>query len=431
MVHRLCIVFVLIFAAVTGAAGVPNPKIKLGIDVLRDSNFEILKGKRVGLVCNPPSVDSRLNATVDVLRRAEGVQLVALYGPEHGVYGDAYAGEKVRTKTDPRTGLPAYSVYGKTRRPTTQMLKPIDTLVFDLQDIGSRSYTYISSMKECMRACAEHDIEFVVLDRPNPLGGNRIEGPGLEKAFESFIGYVYVPYVHGMTMGELARFVQKTELPDYKKLRVVKMEGWTRDMVWDDTGLAWIPTSPHLPHADGCASYAATGFIGELLLLSNGVGYTLPFEVVGAPDINGELLAEALNQHWDAPDLYYLPKITGKAPMRLPVSRPDGVAFRPLRYRPFYATFKDKPCQGVQVLLDPKTKANLVEINFKLMEALGAPEQFANAKKDRLRSWDITCGSDEPRRYLTEMRDLRPLFAKWRQECDAFRAARKPYLLYE
>src|SRR5262249_7260966 len=158
---------------------------------------------------------------------------------------DIYAGKSFKDRTDARTGLPVFSAYGKTRKPTTQMLSKIDALVFDMQDIGSRSYTFVSSMKACMESCAEHDVEFIVLDRPNPLGGNRIEGPALTKGYESFIGYIYVPYVHGMTMGELAQYVRATELPNFKKLTVVKMQGWKRNMIWDDAGLIWIPTSPH------------------------------------------------------------------------------------------------------------------------------------------------------------------------------------------
>src|SRR5262245_11697408 len=161
-------------------------QIKLGIDVLRDDGFKLLEGKRVGIVGNPASVDSHRVRTVDLLVSAPNVKLVKLFAPEHGIYGDIYAGKSFRDRTDARTDLPVYSVYGKTRRPTTQMLSRLDALVFDMQDIGSRSYTFISSMKACMQSCAEHDVEFIVLDRPNPLGGNRIEGPGLSKGYESF-----------------------------------------------------------------------------------------------------------------------------------------------------------------------------------------------------------------------------------------------------
>jgi uncharacterized protein YbbC (DUF1343 family) len=420
-----------LFAIVFLLAPTALSQVQLGIDCLRDDGFKLLEKKRIGLVGNPASVDLHRVRTVDLLVAAPNVKLVALFAPEHGIYGDAYAGEAVKDRTDAHTGLPAYSIHGEHRAPTTQAMKTIDALVFDLQDIGSRSYTFVSSMKACMHECAKHDKEFIVLDRPNPLGGNRIEGPSLTKEFESFIGYIYVPYVHGLTIGELAQFVRATELPDYHKLHVVKMQGWKRDMLWDDTGLMWIPSSPHVPHARLCAYYAATGFLGELKHMSNGCGYTMPFELAGAPFIKGELLADALNNHWNAPDLDYRPRAAGRTPLNLPASHPAGLYFRPVFYTPFYGTFEDDLCQGVQVYMDERKTENLVEVNFKILEAVGAPEIFSRASKSEIRFFDITCGSDEPRKYLTEMRDLKPLFAKWKHECEEFRLKRRPYLLYE
>lgn len=392
-------------ALATTAPGAP--KVKLGIDVLRDSGFAALAEKRVGLVANPASVDASLRPSIDVLRAADNVRLVALFGPEHGVYGDEYAGDKIEDRTDPRTGLPVYSLYGATRKPTPAMLEGLDALVFDLQDIGSRSYTYISTMKVCMQACAEAGIEFVVLDRPNPMGGRRVEGPGLRTPFESFIGLLYVPYVHGMTMGELARLVRADELPGYERLTVVPMEGWTREMTWRDTGLAWVPTSPHIPTPEAAIAYAATGMIGELLVISNGVGYTQPFEIVGAPGLDGEALAERLN----AQGL-------------------SGIHFRPVRYKPFYATAKGEKCQGVQVHIDPAAEANLVEVNHRILALLEAPRLFAEAKPARHSMFDKANGSDEARRVLSEAGDLEALFAAWREQCAAFVERRQPFLLY-
>lgn len=385
--------------------------VKLGIDVLREDGFKALQNKRVGLVAHPASVDSRLVPTVDVLRAAPNVTLVALFAPEHGVWGDEYAGDKIADQTDPRTGLPVNSLYGATRKPTREMLADIDVLVFDLQDIGSRSYTFISTMKVCLEACAENAIEFMVLDRPNPLGGERIEGPPLKKGFESFIGLLPVPYVHGMTMGELARQVREEVAPGYRRLTVVPMKGWTREMLWDDTGLGWIPTSPHIPHVSSCAAYAATGILGELHAVSIGVGYTLPFEIVGAPDVDGDKLAETLNAHFD---------LTGA---------PPPLYFRSARFKPFYAVHQGEPCQGVQVHLDPATSPTLVEINFRLIDALGGKEVFARSQR-RHGSFDKACGSDEPRKWMTEGHDLDELFAQWRDYCDTFREERKKWLLY-
>ncbi|MEO6434767.1 MAG: DUF1343 domain-containing protein, partial [Tepidisphaeraceae bacterium] len=371
--------------------------------------------------------------TSDVLAGAKEVQLVALFGPEHGIYGNAYAGDTVDDAIDPRTGRRLYSLYGKVNRPTAAMMKNLDAVVFDLQDIGARSYTYIATMKRVMESCAEHDRELIVLDRPNPLGGNRIEGPGLVKGYESGVSSLPVPYVHGMTMGELAQFTREQFFPQFKRLTVIPMRGWKRAMVWTDTGHEWVPTSPHVPTARSAAAYAATGILGELYVINIGVGYTLPFEMAGAPWIDGEALAAAM-------------------PPRA------GVIFRPVHFRPFYGTFKGEPCEGVQVHLDPTTADNLVEVNYRLAALLNAPVLFdfadakaqreaeeaadAKAKKAgapisrpvkfdaRSRMFDKVSGSDEARNWLMQGKPMDELFAKWRRECEEFRAARARHLLY-
>lgn len=388
-----------------------SAEVKLGIDVLRDDGFKPLQNKRIGLVAHPASVDAKLVPTVEILRSAPNVKLVALFGPEHGVWGDEYAGDQVPDRTDPRTGLPVYSLYGKTRKPTKQMLENLDALVFDLQDIGSRSYTYISTMKVCLEACAENAIEFIVLDRPNPLGGQRVEGPPLREGFESFIGAIDVPYVHGMTMGELAQLVREQVAPGFRKLTIVPMKGWTREMVWEDTRLGWVPTSPHIPHASTCAAYAATGILGELQVVSIGVGYTLPFEIIGAPSIDGDALAATLNKQFafaeGAPPLY----------------------FRPARLKPFYSLFQGQPCQGVQVYIDPQRSPTLVEINFRIIDALGGATVFPKSA-DRHAGFNKACGSDEARKWIMEGKPLEELFAQWKTSCAKFAQERQQYLLY-
>jgi len=364
-----------------------------------------------------------------VLHQAKEVDLVALFGPEHGIYGDEYAGDKVPDRKDPRTGLPVFSLYGETRKPTAKMLEQIDTLVLDLQDLGARSYTYISTMKVCMEACSELDKELVILDRPNPLGGERIEGPDLKPGFESFIGLIPVPYVHGMTMGELAQFVNAKFYPEYSKLRVVKMSGWSRNMVWQDTGRDWVPTSPHIPQAIGCASYVATGIMGELYGVSIGVGYTLPFQIVGAPWIDGDALADALNDHWRDPHAAYEAALRKRMIGLEKTAKPQGVYFRSARFKPFFATFAGEACRGVQVHIDPRSAETLVEINFRLMQALNARELLAKSQK-RWGMFDKANGSDEVRKALLREEDLEPLFESWRQQCAEFREERKPHLLY-
>ncbi|HSL90864.1 MAG TPA: exo-beta-N-acetylmuramidase NamZ domain-containing protein, partial [Ignavibacteriaceae bacterium] len=226
-------------------------KVKTGIEVLRDRNFDLLQGKKVGLVTNATGVDSKLKSTIDILFESPEVNLVALYGPEHGVRGNFEAGEYVDFYIDDFTQLPVYSLYGKTRKPTPEMLKDIDALVFDIQDIGSRSYTYISTMGLVMEAAAENNKEVIILDRPNPLGGNRIEGNIVEDGYFSFVSQFAIPYVHGLTVGELAILLNEEGLLSKSqkcKLQVVPMENWTRDMYFEQTGLPWILTSPHVPH---------------------------------------------------------------------------------------------------------------------------------------------------------------------------------------
>ena len=426
--------FLLIVALGASAQGAKT--VKFGIDVLREEGFRSLAGKRVGLVANPASVDANLTPTAELFKKQGQFKLVAMFGPEHGIYGDEYAGDKVADRRDPDTGIPIYSLYGKTRKPTPEMLKDLDVLVIDLQDIGSRSYTYISTMKVCMEAAAEQRKDLVILDRPNPLGGVRVEGPGLKKGFESFVGLIDVPYVHGMTMGELAQYVRRQSFPEFEQLRVVKMEGWRREMVWQDTGREWVPTSPHLPKAETCAAYAATGILGELYVISNGVGYTLPFEIVGAPWVNGASLADALNEHWRNPMAYYAPRSSTRPSPRPvtapPVDRSDapaGVRFRAVRFKPFYATFKTEACQGVQVHVDPRTAGTLVEVNYRLLQALDAKKILAQAEK-RHDMFDKVSGSDEIRLALSGGRSPEPIFEAWKRACGEFREARRSALLY-
>ncbi|MEQ9460497.1 MAG: DUF1343 domain-containing protein [Phycisphaeraceae bacterium] len=417
--YALLSMMILLTVILTGCANSPSSKqrakhaapVMLGIDALAADGFSALSGMRVGVVVNPASVNGDLKSTIDVLiaGQIEGdYQLVALYGPEHGVWGDVYAGDKIEDQTDPKTGLPVYSLYGSTRKPTPEMLAGIDALIFDMQDIGSRSYTYISTMSECLLACAEQDKTFIVLDRPNPLGGQRIEGPMLEPEFRSFISHLDIPYLHGMTMGELALLERNRIAPDYDKLKVIRMRGWQRDMVWEDTGLRWVPTSPHIPFASSTYAYAATGVIGELLVMSNGVGYTLPFEVVGDTGVDADALAERLNN----------------SPLAI-----DGVSYRPARYRPFYATHQGDTLGGVQIYIDPKEAESLYEINFLVLDAVDAKTQLEEGTK-RHSSFDKANGTDDVRLWLEEGKPLAELFESWRDQSEAFRDSREDYLLY-
>jgi uncharacterized protein YbbC (DUF1343 family) len=257
------------------ASAIASAQVKPGIDVLREKGFEPLRGKRVGLITNPTGVDRQLRSTIDILHEAAGVELVALYGPEHGVRGEYPAGELIDNKLDPETGIPMFSLYGRTRKPTPEMLKGVDVLVYDIQDIGSRSYTYISTLGLAMEAAAENNIELVVLDRPNPLGGHKFEGPLVEPGFISFVSQFPIPYVHGFTVGELAHFLNEEGLLANGvkcKLTVIEMQGWNRQMLFEDTGLHWVPSSPHIPHTHSAYFYPVSGILGELYVVNIGVG---------------------------------------------------------------------------------------------------------------------------------------------------------------
>ena len=247
--------------------------VKPGLEVLQERGFEGLVGKKVGLVTNPSGVDRYLNSTVDILYNAPGVELVALYGPEHGVRGDVYAGDKVADTKDAATGLPVYSLYGSTRKPTPQMLEGVDVIVYDIQDVGARSYTFISTLGLVMEACAAKGIEVMVLDRPNPLGGNKIEGCYVEQPFNSFVSQYRIPYIYGLTVGELAVMINEEGLnrgqlgnqdPVKCKLTVVPIEVWERDMLYEDTGLPWVLPSPNIPFKETPMYYSAAGICGEL-----------------------------------------------------------------------------------------------------------------------------------------------------------------------
>jgi len=402
-----------VLVAVARAAETRAP-VLLGNEVLAADGFKVLAGKRVGLITNPSGVNRRLETTLEVLRAAPGVKLVALYGPEHGIYGDVPAGDKIESRTDERTGLPVHSLYGATRKPTPAMLKGIDVVVYDLQDTGCRSYTFVSTMGVAMEACAEAGVEFVVLDRPNPLGGVRVEGTLVEQEkLRSFVSQWNVPYVYGLTCGELAQMINDRGWIKAKcKLTVVPMKGWKRTMVWADTGLPWVPASPHVPHGESPLFQVATGMLGEIGNVNVGVGYTLPFQCIGMPKVNPHALAAKLNG-------YGLP----------------GVKFRPLTYKPYYATYKDEIIGGVQVYFTDATNAPLTAINYYALEALKAAagrDVFAEAVKanKKFDMFDKVNGTDATRLALQAGKSAAEIVAGWKAGEEAFRKERAKYLLY-
>ena len=388
-------------------------KIKTGIEVLKETNFKVLQNKRVGLITNPTGVDNNLKSTIDILHEAPNVNLVALYGPEHGVRGDVHAGDKVDTFTDPNTGVPVYSLYGATRKPTAEMLQGLDVLVYDIQDIGCRSYTYISTMYLAMQAAAENNIAFVVLDRPNPVGGLKVEGNLAEDGFISFVSQLKIPYLYGLTCGELALMINKEMMGATPcQLDVVKMKKWKRKMKFEDTNLQWVPASPHIPFDHSAIFYPVSGIVGELGYMSIGVGYTLPFEMFAAEWINAEEFAVALNAK------------------NLP-----GVKFRPIHLKPFYSVGKGENLQGVQVHLMDFEKARLSDIQFYVMEVVAElyPDKavFDHADKGRFDMFDKVSGSDYIRLEFSKNNKFSDIRSYWMKDETSFKNRSKKYYLYK
>ena len=396
----------LIFTASISAATVQT-----GIEVLRADGFKLLEGKRVGLTTNPTGVDSNLKSTIDILWEAENVNLVALYGPEHGVRGNVHAGDIVDNEVDKKTGLKMYSLYGKTKKPNKEMMDEIDVMVYDIQDNGCRSYTYISTMGMLMEACIEHGKELIVLDRPNPLGGEKIEGCLVEDGYISFVSQFKIPYLYGQTPGELALYLNATDYENKCKLTVVEMKGWERDMTWDETGLEWIVASPHVPHGQSAVFYPVTGIFGEFGYISIGVGYTLPFEVMGAPWISADTLAEAMNA------------------LELP-----GLEFRPIYYKPYYSTFQGELCQGVQIHILDYEKARLSEVQFLVVQELMRlwPEKdwFQLCNQKRFGMFDKVCGTNKIREMFGKRYQWEDIRDYWYKDVEAYREASSKYYLY-
>ncbi|MEZ0295442.1 MAG: DUF1343 domain-containing protein [Candidatus Methylacidiphilales bacterium] len=408
----------------SGGTEAPQPpaaaaRVFLGIDTLAANNFKGLdvdpktkKKKRVGLITNPSGVNYQGRTTLDILKAAPNVNLVALFAPEYGVYGEILNEVYPANTTDQRTGLPVHFLVNNTRKPTPEMLKGIDVLVYDVQDIGCRAYTYISTMGLAMEAAGEAGIEFYVLDRPNPLGGNRVEGMPLNPKFESFFGMWEIPYVYGLTCGELANMIYKQhwikKLPT--QLVVVPMRGWYRDMTWEDTGLIWVPPSPHIPTSDTPFYFAITRAIGEAGPVSQGIGYTVPFGVVGSQLWHPFHLADQLNA------------------LQLP-----GLYFRPIFYKPNYGPMVNESLSGVQIHVTDKQTANLCGASIMMMEVIRSipGSELLTKPPGGDKEFDKSVGGDELRQHFLRGGSARELLQIWEPSLQQFRAMRKPYLLYQ
>ncbi|MCE0522775.1 MAG: DUF1343 domain-containing protein [Methylacidiphilales bacterium] len=382
--------------------------VSLGIDELEKSNFSLLVGKRVGLVTNPSGADSKGRSAIDVLYHGQsaGFKLVKLFGPEHGINGQTAAGDPVSNSHDRRTGLPVYSLFitpeGNYRHPTHQMFSGLDAVVYDVQDLGNRSYTFISTLGNVMDEAAKDHIEVIVLDRPNPLGGVRIEGPRLDSSFTpSFVGLYNIPYVYGLTPGELALWINAKYLAKPCPLTIVSMRGWVRPMVWEDTGLKWIPTSPNIPTIAAARAYTATGFLGEIGIES-GCGGPTPFQVVLGPNWNADTIARRFN----------------------------GLGIPGVHAKPWSAGRED----GVYLQIDPRNAGNLTAINFQAIQILenevDSFSTFGRTDFDQRDMFDKVAGTTSIRRQLVAGRPVRDIIHSWDSGVARWAQERQPYLLY-
>ncbi|MBM3281066.1 MAG: DUF1343 domain-containing protein [Candidatus Handelsmanbacteria bacterium] len=380
----------------------------LGCERLLEEEFGLIEGRRVGLITNHSGVDSRLRATADHLHRANGVELVGLFGPEHGIRGDAADGEKLGGGRDGRTGVMVHSLYGQSRQPTPEMLEGVEVMLIDIQDVGARFYTYLYTMSLAMAACAGRGIPFVVLDRPNPLGGGVLEGNILDPAFASFVGKYPIPVRYGMSMGEMARFFNG-EYGIGAELKVVWLRGWRVEGGWGETGLPWVPPSPNIPSADTAEVYPGMCFF-EGTNVAEGRGTPKPFEQVGAPYIEGHVLADALNA------------------LELP-----GVLFRPVYFQPSAAKYAGQVCQGVQVHVVDRRVFRPLRAGLEAVAMVRKlwPDEFAwRVPQGGIHNFDLLAGTDQVRLALDRGVPVAELEEGWAEGLRAFGRRREPYLLY-
>lgn len=380
-----------------------------GLDCLIAGGAAQLKGKRVGLVTHPAAVTRDLADSVTALRRC-GVTLTALFGPEHGFSGAVADDQQVQDTVYRDTQLPIYSLYGTTQEPTPEMLADVDVLLFDMQDVGVRFYTFISTLFYVLKGAAKADVPVVVLDRPNPINGRVCEGPVLSPGFESFVGVLPIPLRYGLTLGELARYMHDTQ-GLHVNLTVIPLEGWQRDLWFDETGLTWVPTSPAMPHVSTAMIYPGTCFL-EGTNVSEGRGTALLFEVCGAPWIDGETLAAHLNA---------LEQL--------------GVRFRPTYFVPTAAKFAGELCAGVQIHITDRETFRPVTLGLHLLSALKAiyPAKFAWLPQ----SWegthphiDLLAGTDQVRRAIDAGEDVNEIVEAWVDDVTDFEQMSHKYWLY-
>lgn len=382
----------------------PAAQTSPGVDVLASGGLPVLAGKRVGLITNHTGIGRDGRSTIDILAAAPGVQLAALFSPEHGIRGNAEAGDRVASGTDERTGLPIHSLYGETRRPTPEMLRGIQALVFDIQDVGARPYTYVSTMALAMQAAAEQRIPFVVLDRPNPIGGTVVEGGVLDTAFATFVGMYPIPARHGMTVGELATMFNRA-FGIGAELHVVPVRAWARGTWFDATGLPWVNPSPNIRSLEAAIHYPGTVFF-EGTNLSEGRGTDRPFEQAGAPWLRAGEVVQAMNA------------------MSLP-----GVRFEQVQIAvaSTAAKFPGQTIPGVRLVVTDRDAYRPVAASLRLIDAIHRlhPREF----EWRVAHFDRLAGTDRLRQAIIAG-TLPALLQEWDRDAARFAETRRPYLLY-
>lgn len=391
-----------------------NTSVLTGLDLLDTAWPRDLRGARVGLVAHPASVNRRLSHAIDVFRGSKKLKLTTLFGPQHGILGQTQDNmiewEGFR---DPASGLPVFSLYGKARKPAPAMLEDCDALVVDLQDVGARYYTFIWTLDLCMQACSELGKTIAVLDRPNPLGGRAVEGPVLKPAYASFVGLKPLPVRHGMTIGELGKYLHHTYYPRLD-FRVLPMQGWKRPMWFDETGLPWVLPSPNMPAPDTALVYPGMCLL-EGTNISEGRGTTRPFEIFGAPFIDPLAITSVLGE------------------FRLP-----GVFFRPLSFQPTFQKHANMLCGGAQIHVTDREKFRPFKTGVAVLKAIHNtyPRDFKWKQppyeyEEVNLPIDILAGSDRLRKDIEAWKDLADMEKWWREEARAFEKTRKKYLLYD
>ncbi len=406
--------------------------VSIGLENFLRSGSDLWRGRRVGLVSHPAAVLPDLTSSLDALRLAN-VHLTALFGMEHGFTGSAADGEAIGNVVDSRTGLPVFSLYGATRAPTPEMLAEVDILLYDVQDVGVRFYTYISTLYYLLQVSGKHGVPVIVLDRPNPINGLAVEGPLVEPGFESFVGVVPIPIRHGMTVGELARYFN-AEYNLGADLTVVEMQGWRRSMWFDETNLPWVTTSPAMPHLSTATVYPGMCLL-EGVNLSLGRGTALPFEQLGAPWVDAYRLAEALNTRqieWAASDREASAQPRKRHEPAVPVR------YRPTSFVPVGNKYAGETCYGVQVHVMDRDALRPVRMGLRIIATLKEtfPSHFAWASYPRADNaspfhFDRLIGSSQVREALDAGTPAEEIIAGWTAIEEEFRDRRRAYLLYE